>query len=472
VEAGRKGKIPFEFKGWCNNGKPLLELLRVLQFGTRMSSKELHTLLRQPASITAAFALRLNANTTASQRRHAEKVSKSVDDIWNIARALCFKDLSLDESLKTSVSHWDMMTQLAMLKLDEEFLDELNKIKPACEMFVPDPVEFTAQRTMAYGLEFGAVQGQGYGGYGAPYGASTTLPQASDFGSKTPEYYTGGGGKTPPYRASSPSFLPSSPGYAPSSPVSKSPPRLLNSEGSVHSNSSLEDTSARLAPRACTVQEPAKIPNFSPESPPGSPKYSPESPPESPKYSPESPVKDILGMLPKFDVRESPVQLQLPVPEPKPEPKTEPKQMPTPAANHSIDLFSPATASSAKTLKKPTNTRKKKSEEMEVDCEPKKEITKRKRGKSEANTFQANPVLYSPSQPSVPSHPALYSPSSLPFSTTASQHPFSPSTSIATSLPVQASSAPTTGKLLLGSLLAKINSPKPVKMDIVSYEDI
>lgn len=457
VEAGRKGKIPFEFKGWCNNGKPLLELLRVLQFGTRMSSKELHTLLRQPASITAAFALRLNANTTASQRRHAEKVSKSVDDIWNIARALCFKDLSLDESLKTSVSHWDMMTQLAMVTLDEEFLDELNKIKPACEIFVPDPVEFTAQRTMAYGLEFGGGQGQGYGGYAAPYGASTTLPQPSDFGSKTPEYNIGGGGKTPPYRASSPSFLPSSPGYAPSSPVSKSPPRLLNSEGSVHSNSSLEDTAAGLAPRACTIQEPAKFPNFSTESPPGSPKYSPESPPESPKYSPESPVKDILGMLPKFDVKESPVQLQLPV------------QMPTP---HSIDLLSPATTSSTKTQKKPTTTRKKKSEEMEVDGEPKKKITKRKRGKSEANTFQANPVLYSPSQPSAPSQPALYSPSSLPFSTTASQHPFSPSTSIATSLPVQASSAPTTGKLLLGSLLAKINSPKPVKMDIVSYEDI
>jgi hypothetical protein len=222
VEAGRKGKIPFEFKGWCNNGKPLLELLRVLQFGTRMSTKELHTLLRQPASITAAFALRLNSSTiTLSQRRHAQKVSQSADDIWNIARALCFKDLSLDESLKTSISHWDMMTQLAMNTLDEEFLDELNKVKP--------PSDHTPNAS-----DYSFETGQGY-----------TLPQASDFGNygnKTPEYPSTtttkySGGMTPPYAPSSPQ--PSSPAYAPSSPVSKSPPRLqLSDKTSVYSEES------------------------------------------------------------------------------------------------------------------------------------------------------------------------------------------------------------------------------------------
>ena len=247
VEAGRKGKIPFEFKGWCNNGKPLLELLRVLQFGTRMSSKELHTLLRQPASITAAFALRLNSSTISlSQRRHAQKVSQSADDIWNIARALCFKDLSLDESLKTSVPHWDMMTQLAMNTLDEEFLDELNKLKPPSEELI-------------YSEQLGQSDP-----YGQNYGY--TLPQASDFGTfgnktygdgtygnKTPEYPSTttnyNGSITPPYAPSSPA-QPSSPAYAPSSPITKSPPRLYtsNDKTSIYSEESddLPDSSQTL----------------------------------------------------------------------------------------------------------------------------------------------------------------------------------------------------------------------------------
>lgn len=487
VEAGRKGKIPFEFKGWCNNGKPLLELLRVLQFGTRMSSKELHTLLRQPASITASFALRLNANTSASQRRHAQKVSQCVDDIWNIARALCFKDLSLDESLKTSVSHWDMMTQLAMVTLDEEFLDYLNKIKPASEMFVPDPVEYSPS-IVGYGVGAYGVQAQGYGMYGA-HVAGTTLPQASDFGSKTPEYYPAGGGKTPPYVASSPSFLPSSPAYAPSSPKSKSPPRLISTERSVHSNSEEDEND----------KEPGiagKSPQYSARE---SPKYSPESPkspiysPGTPVYSPESPKKsapDILGMLPKFDDFSLPDKLYPPLP-PKYLSTAPPIVTPAPLSEITQESISNSSTTASTTFSEPlkkqlkptsTRTRKVKEAEMEIINEEsiKKEPAKRKRvSKSTPVIQEPNPVLYSPT-PILP-HSAnpensklLYSPSSVPLSPAISvplspaiqQHPFSPTS------PAHLSNTQTSGKSILGSLLAKINSPRPVKMDIVSYEDI
>jgi hypothetical protein len=239
VDAGKKGKLPFEFKGWCNNGKPLLELHRVLQFGTRMSSKELHNLLRQPASISAAFSLRLNSSSVTSvQKRHAQKASLCVDDIWNIARALCFKDLKLDETLKLSVPHWDMLTQLAMVTLDEEFLEELTKLKPESEMIEEIPEHQ-------------------YGGYGFIPPKSFTVPQDSDFGSKTPEFTITRSGKTPPYAPSSPTFAPSSPAYVPESPK------------------------------------------------PESPKYSPESPKttKSPQPSPPKFIShaDVLASLPKFD---------------------------------------------------------------------------------------------------------------------------------------------------------------------------
>jgi hypothetical protein len=211
VDAGKKGKLPFEFKGWCNNGKPLLELLRVLQFGTRMSAKELHTLLRQPSSVTASFALRLNSKTIQhTQKIHAEKVSQSVDDIWNIARALCFKDLKPDDTLKTSLPHWDMMTQLAMNTLDEEFLEELTKIKP--------------EEIQDYGIGYGynAPKESDFTGFN---GSKTPLwAPSSPKVSKSPTYGSS------PYAPSSPPYAPSSPPFAPSSPkISKSPPYIPES---------------------------------------------------------------------------------------------------------------------------------------------------------------------------------------------------------------------------------------------------
>jgi hypothetical protein len=366
VEAGRKGKIPFEFKGWCNNGKPLLELLRVLQFGTRMSSKELHTLLRQPASVTAAFSLRLNSSTiTLSQRRHAQKVSQSADDIWNIARALCFKDLSLDESLKTSVPHWDMMTQLAMNTLDEEFLDELNKIKPPCEtqMYSSEPYGNSQHQQLENSYR------QGY-----------TLPQGSDFGTfgnKTPEYpstaadYTGS--NTPPYAPSSP-YRPTSPAYAPSSPVTtKSPPRLSDKF------SVCSEESGEIASQPLPIISSATI----------------------------------LDVIPS------------------PSPKGKKRAI-------------------------------KKDEKSKEEEEPKKKQTKRKK------IAETNPVLYSPTtdhthslksasgtEPEPEPEPILYSPRTVPMS-----NPL-------ISLPAQSESK---GKSILGSLLAKINSPS--KLQVVSYEDI
>ena len=227
VDAGKKGKLPFEFKGWCNNGKPLLELLRVLQFGTRMSAKELHTLLRQPSSVTACFALRLNSKSIkATQKLHAERVSQSVDDIWNIARALCFKDLQIDESLKTSKPHWEMMTQLAMTTLDEEFLDELTKVKP-------EEIEETVQFP-AYGY---------------------TLPQPSDFtGSRTPLWEP----SSPKYGASSPKYSPSSPQYGASSPkVSKSP---------IYGSSSPYAPSSPIYPSSPKKHQDTRSPPYIPES--------------------------------------------------------------------------------------------------------------------------------------------------------------------------------------------------------------
>jgi hypothetical protein len=373
VEAGRKGKIPYEFKGWCNNGKPLLELSRVLQFGTRMSAKELHTLLRQPASITAAFALRLNSKSISPvQLHHAQQVSQSVDDIWNIARALCFKDIQEDTTLKTSRRHWDMMTQLAMTTLDEDFLEELNKVKPEEEM-----QETEISQGFAGPSQYGAG-GQGYGGGQFQSKPGYTLPQPSDFGRHTPPYeysrktpeYGESGGKTPQYSSKSPPFS-SSPAFAPSSPI----------------ESTMQIEPGPLLPKTSSSKEST----FKPIEPS---LYGPSSPYEcsSPQYGSSSPKRTTPPHESSPKVSSSPPFIPLPMPVEAP-----------PQASTLMDVDEPK-------MKKPRKVQKSKSKKVDAP-EP-------------VEVYSPQPVhmnstqVYSPSlSTSVISTTQLYSPSAaLPLS--------------------------------------------------------
>jgi hypothetical protein len=193
VSATQRGKLPYEFKGWCNNGKPLLELLRILQFGSRMSKEELHMLLRQPASVTANFALRLQEKfLKPHERSEALKSSLAQDDIWVLARALCFRELEQDDKLKLSRPHFDILTQLAMITLDETLLDDLQGIMPVREEPVIKESDFS---------------GMGAYGQGKVYESER----------KTPPWTTAESG-TPKFMPSSPTYAPSSPPYHPESP--------------------------------------------------------------------------------------------------------------------------------------------------------------------------------------------------------------------------------------------------------------
>ena len=138
VDAKKGGKIPHELRGWSNNAKPLLELARIVQFGSRMSEKELATLLKQPGSAAAAFFLRLNPSLppTAPERIAAEKSLQSVDDVWALARVVCFGKLDDDPTLKTSTNFIDLVDNLAMKFGDEALMDAWAKVRP--EQYHPE----------------------------------------------------------------------------------------------------------------------------------------------------------------------------------------------------------------------------------------------------------------------------------------------------------------------------------------------
>lgn len=262
VSAAIKGKLPFEFKGWCNNGKPLLELVRILQFGSRMSKGELYTLLRQPASVTASFALRLQkATLVASSRVNAERASEAQDDIWLIARALCFRELEIDPTLKLSKPHFEILNQLAMTTLDEEMLEDLQKLAPPepPQDFQIPPSHFTGFAKEGYGAEYqGSFLPEG--AKTPPYSSSPVHPtkkHTSLYDDDDVEM-----SKTPEYMPSSPKPFKESPPYRPSSP-------------------------------AYSPESPKEVQKYTPSSPkyaPSSPKYTPSSPkyaPSSPKHAPK-----------------------------------------------------------------------------------------------------------------------------------------------------------------------------------------
>ena len=258
VNAVQRNKLPFEFKGWCNNGKPLLELMRILEKGSRMSKGELHALLRQPASITAAFALRLQGpSMRADIRTMAEQAVKGQDDIWLLARALCFKELDIDERLKLSKPHFDILHMLAMTTLDEEMLDDIQKIAPP-----PPPVEVFKNPFDTYKPDSSFL-----GAYGSAHGLHADGLHADGLP------YTSIGNRTPPYGSSSP--------ICPSSPKPRTP--------------EYQPSSPTFAPSSPTY--PTQKTSFTPSSPPyrpspqrpTSPPYCPPQRPSSPPSRPESP---------------------------------------------------------------------------------------------------------------------------------------------------------------------------------------
>ena len=240
VDAKKGGKIPHELRGWSNNAKPLLELARIVQFGSRMSEKELAALLKQPGSAAAAFFLRLNAALppSAPERVAAERSLQCADDVWALARVVCFGKLDGDASLKTSASFVDLIDGLAMKFGDEALMEEWAKVRP--EQYNP-----ALEVAVAHDYSHVFAAGGGAPVWPAPapawaagpapaWAAPAPAPAAVPPAWAAPLHAAAGGGAPTgvvyawsapaaappsPVRPSSPRYNPTSPVYAPTSPV-------------------------------------------------------------------------------------------------------------------------------------------------------------------------------------------------------------------------------------------------------------
>jgi len=203
-----KGKLPFELRGWCNNAKPLMELARIVQFGTRIGELELKRLLRQPASDSANALLRIASQSlTEAEREYARNAATSADDFWFLARVVCFGKLEEDSTLKLSKSWIDLIDSLAMRFGDETLIDAWANKRPT------PPAQVQPVQPISHLVNLG--YGQGYATQYVP----TEYDPTKVFAKPTTPPLSATVQEEGEYVPRSPVYAPSSPPYAPTSPM-------------------------------------------------------------------------------------------------------------------------------------------------------------------------------------------------------------------------------------------------------------
>ena len=321
-------RISKVLRSWSRHGKIIMELSRLVEFGTTSSEMEIRNLLYQnecamAEQASASLAIGGGTNDTyALLPDRVKKLSSSADDFWMLARIVlwgtlrslvvlhsmqsgikCKNEPSALEitscsDLKISCSAYEFVSGVSFRLEDgeilREFSQEFNEIpqSPAPEAFqarIMSPFANTAIKDSAFSVS-------AYGG-SKPYDGSKTPPWELS-GSKTPEYVPSSPAYVPrsPAYPRSPAHVPRSPEYAPRSPqfssqsptqsptfpsALRSPPRLNIQQKILQSP---EPPSSPYAP---------KSPEYAPSSPyvPKSPEYAPSSPyaPKRPEYAPKRP---------------------------------------------------------------------------------------------------------------------------------------------------------------------------------------
>jgi hypothetical protein len=168
-----------------------------------MGEAELKNLLKQPASLSANMYLRLNPAMPEAQKTAAQKSVDAQDDLWCLARMVCFGKLEEDKSLKISKPYVELVDGLVIKYGDEEMLEAWSKIRP--QEYVPEAPSY-GMYGGGYGTSYAPVYSFAPNSFAPPLSKNASTPT---YPSSPPE--------SPKYIPSSPP--PSSPAYAPSSPI-------------------------------------------------------------------------------------------------------------------------------------------------------------------------------------------------------------------------------------------------------------
>jgi hypothetical protein len=260
-----KSRISKVLRSWSRHGKIIMELSRMVEFGTSLSEFDARSILRQNECAMVEQA-RLASNMGANVSSSGSSAS-SADDFWMLARLILWgnvrplvvlhsiqtgckckieptsAELVASSELKLSCSAYDFLSGLAFKLEDSElmkdFTDSLEIFQPIILPPMPPP-------PVPYHLGYGVYS------HSANPAPAAQLPVSQNYAQ---------GNVTPPYAPSSPTYVPSSPTYAPSSP-----------------------TYIPSSPQHLQVQAPSSPAYLAHKSAPSSPVYRPSSPPKNDSF--------------------------------------------------------------------------------------------------------------------------------------------------------------------------------------------
>jgi hypothetical protein len=220
-----QSRCAFELRSWCSNAKSLLELARVVQYGTRVGEEETIRSFAQPsAEFAAAYLPKIHAGSVYTlsfgQQSHAASVANVSDELASLARVVLYGNLEflVSPSLVLKLGGRDgrgFAESLAVVLRDASIQDAFNAIAPETKPLPPPPLRIAHSQAHVYTPqsaphEYNPLQQP------APLHQQHVVmydPALAGMYQDVPQP------KSPDYAPTSPNYAPTSPDYAPTSPA-------------------------------------------------------------------------------------------------------------------------------------------------------------------------------------------------------------------------------------------------------------
>lgn len=301
---------PFIFRSWSMNGKIILELFRMVQYGTKMSDLEIRPLFRQSAGIVAQKVMDASGESLPFEQRVAMcKCVKAVDDIYVLAKMILWGNMRLLSVLHCQQSK-STLRQVATdaendaakdLRISASSLDFVRSISQKLnddkimEHFMDSFMTFdSGGNDEPFKKSDAPLADAPWKPYPSPPAPTTITEAVYDYNTNT-NTYESKGATTPTYAPSSPLYGHNSPHtYAPSSPTYQT---TTDKDGDVRYGMDIESTHVKVSPSSPSSPSSAQ----SPEEPPHSDSSDSDSDSDgdkSPIEPPPPPIMEIATQKP------------------------------------------------------------------------------------------------------------------------------------------------------------------------------
>ena len=228
---------PYIFRSWSMNGKVMLDLFRMVQYGTKMSDLEIRPMFRQGAGAVAQKMMDASKDSLPFEQKVSMcKCVKAVDDIYIVAKMILWGNMRLltvlhclqSDSLLNQTATDAEIDAASDLKLSANALDFVQGISQKLnddsimnhftESFSKFSGSGSKEKEKEKEKEAAPWKPYEYD-YGYPKRTDTDQSKLQESAYKPSSPVYGGGGAASPYAPSSPVYGAASPVYGGTSPM-------------------------------------------------------------------------------------------------------------------------------------------------------------------------------------------------------------------------------------------------------------